>query len=172
MAISRKIAAGSVAVAALACAFVGTQQATAEPIAGGCTGGNFSYSTSPLGLAVTPVTATWNGNLTGCTGTPASEATVSGTFSGDGSCSDVDGQIDGTVNWSNGAVSRISGPWHVQGGLGASTANTVTITDGPGVGGRLVVEQGPISNAMAMTGSCLAGEARGADVPILAARFN
>ncbi|MGY4098617.1 hypothetical protein ACW2Q0_03485 [Nocardia sp. R16R-3T] len=172
MAISRRIAAGAVAVAALAAAFTGAQQATAEPIAGGCSGGQFSYSTSPLGLMVAPVTATWNGNFTGCAGTPASEATVSGTFSGNGSCRDVDGQIDGQVNWSNGAVSRISGPWHVPGGVSMSTANTVTIIDGPGAGGHLVVEQGPIGNAMVLAGSCIAGEARGADVPILAAHFN
>ncbi|MEV5838842.1 hypothetical protein [Nocardia sp. NPDC052112] len=172
MAISRKIATVSIAVAALAAAFVGAQQATADPIAGGCSGGQFSYRTSPLGMMVAPATATWNGNLTGCTGTPASEATVSGTFSGNGSCADVDGQIDGKVNWSNGAVSRISGPWHVPGGMGTSMSNTVTIIDGPGAGGHLVVEQGPIGNAMAMAGSCIAGEARGADVPILAAHFS
>ncbi|MEV4237323.1 MULTISPECIES: hypothetical protein [unclassified Nocardia] len=172
MAISRKIATASVAVAALAAAFVGTQQAAADPISGGCSGGRFSYSTSPLGMTVAPATATWDGNLTGCTGTPASGATVSGTFDGRGSCADVDGQIDGKVYWANGAVSRISGPWHVGGGVGSSMSNTVIITDGPGAGGRLVVEQGPIGNVLAMAGSCIAGEARGADVPILAARFS
>ncbi|MEV4127530.1 hypothetical protein [Nocardia sp. NPDC049707] len=172
MAISRKFAIVSVAVAAFAAAFVGTQQAAAEPIAGDCSGGQFSYSTSPLGMSVTPVTATWNGNLTGCSDTPAPVATVSGTFSGSGNCSDVDGQIDGQVNWSNGAVSRISGPWQVRGGVGGSMSNTVTITDGPGAGGHLVIEQGPIRNALAMAGSCIAGEVRGADVPIVAAHFN
>ncbi|MFI6363146.1 hypothetical protein ACIBG0_10390 [Nocardia sp. NPDC050630] len=172
MAIFRKIATAAIAVAALAAAFVGAQQAAADPIAGGCSGGQFSYSTSPLGITVAPATATWEGNLTGCTGTPAAGATVSGTFNGSGSCADVDGQIDGKLNWSNGAVSRISGPWHVGGGVGGSMSNTVTIIDGPGAGGHLVVEQGPIGNALAMAGSCIAGEARGADVPILAARFS
>ncbi|WP_062992963.1 hypothetical protein [Nocardia anaemiae] len=172
MAIFRKIATASIAVAALAAAFVGTQQAAADPIAGGCSGGQFSYSTSPLGMSVAPATATWNGNLTGCTGTPAAGATVSGTFNGSGSCADVDGQIDGKVNWSNGAISRISGPWHVPGGVGTAMSNTVTIIDGPGAGGHMVIEQGPIGNVMAMAGSCIAGEARGADVPILSARFS
>ncbi|WP_329415448.1 hypothetical protein OG563_22220 [Nocardia vinacea] len=172
MAISRKIATASVAVAALAAALVGTQQAAADPIAGGCSGGQFSYNTSPLGMSVAPTTATWIANLTGCTGAPASEATVSGTFSGNGSCNGADGQIDGKVNWSNGVVSRISGPWHVPGGVARSMSNTVTITDGPGAGGQLVVEQGPIGNAVAMAGSCIAGNLRNADVPILAVRFN
>ncbi|MFX0573826.1 hypothetical protein [Nocardia nepalensis] len=170
MAISRKVATASVAAAALAAALVGVQNASADPITGGCSGGHVSFSTTPLGMSAAPTTATWNGNLTGCTGTPASNATISGTFNGTGSCADVNGQIDGTVTWSNGAVSRISGFWRVPGG--GDTTNTVTITDGPGARGLLVVEQGPISNASAMVVPCLTGQARSADVPIMAAHFS
>ncbi|WP_433195919.1 hypothetical protein ACQP1G_42765 [Nocardia sp. CA-107356] len=172
MAISRKVATASVAVAALATTVFGAAQASADPIAGGCSGGQFDFTTSPLSMVSRPTTATWSGNLTGCTNTPAPTATVSGTFEGTGSCLDVAGNIDGSINWSNGQVSRIRGPWHVPGGVGAASTNTVVIVEGPGAGTQMAVDNGGIINATAMTAPCLTGDVRGASVAITAVRFS
>src|SRR5207249_1565036 len=98
-------------------------------------GGTIRFDTSPLGMSAAPATAMFSGNMSGCAGTPAPDAALHGNFTGTGSCWDVSGPIDGTLTWSNGKVSRISGQWHVPGGLGARTDNTVNIVDGPGAGG-------------------------------------
>ncbi|MEU0501840.1 hypothetical protein [Nocardia sp. NPDC005998] len=171
MAISRKIATASVAAAALATTAFGAAQATADPIAGGCSDGQFDFTTSPLSMTSAPTTATWSGNLNGCSGTPAPTATVSGTFNGTGSCFGVTGNIDGSINWSNGQVSRIRGPWRVQGGLVAANTNTVVIVDGPGSGTQMAIDDGGIINPTAMTGPCLSGNVRAASIGITEVRF-
>ncbi|WP_433728133.1 hypothetical protein ACQP0C_38100 [Nocardia sp. CA-129566] len=172
MAISRKIATASVAAAALATTVFGAAQATADPIAGGCSGGQFDFTTTPLSMTSAPITATWSGNLSSCTGTPAPTATVNGTFNGTGGCLGATGNIDGSINWSNGQISRIRGPWHVPSGMATANTNTVVIVDGPGTGGQMVIDDGGIINASALTGPCLSGDVRAASLRITEVRFS
>ncbi|WP_067539079.1 hypothetical protein [Nocardia crassostreae] len=165
------LAAVTLAVAAVAAPLATATQAAAKPISGSCGGGNIAFRSSPIGLAAAPATATFTGDLTGCQGTPAPTGTFSGTFAGNGNCFDINGQIDGVVNWSDGRVSRVSGPWDVPGGMGAPKTNTVTITDGPGAGQRMSVSQGPIDGG-SQVGPCLTDNVRDAGLTITNVQFS
>ncbi|MFI1917359.1 hypothetical protein [Nocardia sp. NPDC020380] len=171
------IASGKVASAAVALvlssvaaplALAGPAQAA--PVAGTCSGGQISFDSSPIGLVAAPTTARFSGDLTGCQGAPAPTGTLQGAFTGTGSCLDVNGQVNGVIDWSDGETSTVSGPFDVPGGVGAPKTNTVAITGGPGAGQQLTVAQGPV-DGVAMTGPCLAGNARNASIAITNAQF-
>ncbi|MFJ4651279.1 hypothetical protein ACIP5Y_08385 [Nocardia sp. NPDC088792] len=169
---SRKaaFAAVTLVLTALAAPLALAGSAQAAPVAGACSGGRISFDSSPIGLVAAPTTANFGGDLTGCQGTPAAAGTLQGNFSGTGSCLDVNGQVNGVINWSDGETSTVSGPFDVPGGAGAAKTNTVAITGGPGAGQQLTIAQGPV-DGVAMTGPCLAGNARNASIPITNARI-
>lgn len=159
--------------AAVAVLLMGTGPGTppaAAALAGGCSGGGLDFATEPIGVAPAPVHATFDGTFGGCTGTPAAQAVFHGNFAGPGSCLGAIGQLAGTVRWSNGAVSTVSGPWRVPGGPGVPITNTLAITGGPGSGGRLMVDQGSV-NGRAMMEPCLTGSIRKGSVPVSGLRF-
>lgn len=145
--------------------------ASAAPASGSCNSGTIAFDSSPIGLSPSPTTAAFHGNLNGCdAAAPAPTGTFSGDFTGNGNCFDVTGQIDGAIAWSNGEVTKVSGPWEVPGGLGAPHTNSVAITSGPGAGGQLVVAQGPINGAAA-TPDCLSNNVRDMNIAITSARI-
>ncbi|MEV6773288.1 hypothetical protein AB0N05_32100 [Nocardia sp. NPDC051030] len=167
----RKFAALAAGLIVAGTPFVLAGHAAAEPITGSCDGGVIHFNSDPIGLVPSSDNATFTGNFGGCNGTPASGATFNGNFIGTASCFDINGQVDGTMTWSNGEVSKVSGPWHVPGGVGAAATNTVDISDGPGTGGKLYVDQGPV-NGGAMVGPCLIDQARNGEIPINGLRLS
>lgn len=156
-------AAGLIAVGVLP--GVGAPEAGAAP--GACSGGQLTMNTSPIGLSVTPVTAQIGGQLTGCNGTPGRTARFVGNFTGSGSCFDVAGLVNSRLQWDNGAMSTVNGPFHVAGGpTPPHSTNTLPISEG----GAITVEQtGP--DPAAVTGPCMAGQARNISVSIVRANF-
>ncbi|MFI9504444.1 hypothetical protein [Nocardia sp. NPDC052566] len=171
MSFTKKAAAATMTTAVIATPFFVGATAEADPVSGSCSGGVVNFDTSPIGLISSPTTAQVNGNFGGCQGTPAPGGTIRATFTGTGSCLDVNGQVDGTVAWSDGKVSTVSGPFDVPGGVGAPKTNTLAITSGPGAGGQLVVNQGAV-DGVPMLGPCLAGGARQASLPINSLTFS
>lgn len=171
MSFTKKSAAVALSAAALVVPLLIAPTANAAPMSGSCSGGVISFDTSPLGLVPAPTTAAVGGNFNGCQGTPAPGGNITANFVGDGSCLDVNGRVDGVLNWSNGEASTVSGPWRVPGGVGAPQVNTVAITSGPGAGGQLTVDQGPV-DGVPMTGPCLVGAARHASLPINGLQVN
>ncbi|MFI9505012.1 hypothetical protein [Nocardia sp. NPDC052566] len=75
------------------------------------------------------------------------------------------------LQWDNGEVTTVSGPYNVTGGVAPPpSTNTVALTGGPGQGGTITVTQaGPDPGALA--GPCMSNAARNLNVPIQTASF-
>ncbi|WP_194837536.1 hypothetical protein [Nocardia sp. XZ_19_369] len=170
MALSRNIAALAMVLAAAAAPLAVGSQAAAESMNASCGGGTVYYDTDPIGFQSMPINAGVRGNLSGCQGTPTHDATIDAQFTGAASCMDINGQVDGTVTWSNGEVSAVSGPFHVPGGFGAPATNTLTIESGPGAGGQIVMDLGPVNGAT-LAVACAMGQAQHGELPILGLRI-
>ncbi|MBF6173358.1 hypothetical protein [Nocardia blacklockiae] len=172
MARSKKIAVISAAAAALAAPLLAFQPASAEPLGGWCPGGDMGFQTNPLGMNTVPVQGAFGADLHGCVGTPAADVTLQADFNGNGSCNDALGFLDGVLRWGNGEVSRIAGQWHVPGGNpAAAVTNTLNITDGPGAGGELHVDQAPV-DSQPLVNACMNGTATNGRIPINTLHFN
>ncbi|MFF3228826.1 hypothetical protein ACFYV7_38950 [Nocardia suismassiliense] len=160
------------AAAALAAPLLAIQPTTAEPLGGWCPGGDMAFNTNPLGMNAVPVRGTFDTTLRGCAGLPAAEVAFHGNFDGHGSCNGVGGDIDGTLQWSNGEVSRVNGRWDVPGGNPAAPkTNIVNIVEGPGEGGRLHIDQAPV-DSQPLVGACQNGTAHTGRIPIMTMHFN
>ncbi|WP_107654540.1 hypothetical protein [Nocardia suismassiliense] len=172
MATPRKIGVISAVAAALAAPLVAAQPAVADPIGGWCPGGEMRFNTNPLGMNTVPARAGFQANLGGCTGTPAADVAFRSEFNGNASCNDALGFLEGTLEWANGEVSRVSGQWHVPGGNpAAAVTNTLNIVDGPGAGGKLHVDQAPV-DTQPLVNACMNGTMQGGRIPINTLHFN
>lgn len=172
MARSAKIGIVAAAAAALAAPLLAVQPAGAEPLGGWCGGGDMGFSSNPLGMNTVPVRATFDADVGGCVGVPTSEVSFHGDFTGNGSCNDALGYIDGVLRWADGEVSRVAGQWHVPGGNPAApVTNILDITDGPGAGGKLHVDQAPV-DSQPLANACMNGTADRGRIPINTLHFN
>jgi hypothetical protein len=173
MSIAKKAAGTACALAIFSTPFVFAQIAPAEPLNGGCSGGTVTFNTTPLGLMPTHVNGTLDGNFAGCAGTPSSSAALHGNFTGDNAnCFAIPAFVNGTITWANGEVSEFAGPFFVPGGITAAPpVNTVAIVNGPGAGGQLAVDQGPV-DGVRQIGPCIAGTTRQGLLPINGLRFH
>lgn len=166
----RRLTALAVGTAASAAVLVvGAPQAAA--MSGNCSGGQLTMNTSPIGMNSGPVTSQVSGTLSGCNGTPAEAARFVGDYQGNGSCDGVNGTVNGRLEWENGEVSTVSGPYNVTGGVApSSSTNTVQITGGPGAGGAFTVTQGSLDPG-SLVGPCLSSDARDLTVPLTGVSF-
>ncbi|WP_378742561.1 hypothetical protein [Nocardia brasiliensis] len=131
-----------------------------------------TFHTNPIGMNTVPVRGGFNADIGGCTGTPAADVAFRTEFNGNASCNDALGHVEGTLEWGNGEVSRVSGQWHVPGGNpAAAVTNVLNIMDGPGAGGRLHVDQGPV-DSQPLVGPCMNGTMQGGRIPIHTLHFN
>ncbi|MCP9619891.1 hypothetical protein FOH10_08090 [Nocardia otitidiscaviarum] len=145
--------------------------AAATAISGGCEGGHVQFmSDTPIGLEPTQVTARLDGDLHTCVGTPTEEGGWSTDFVGEASCLGVNGKLDATFNWANGEVSRLVGPFALN-GYGAPATNTLQIVEGPGSGGTVVITTGPIEKAGGSVTTCIDGPIRNVGMPVTGAQF-
>ncbi len=158
--------------AVLIAPLVATQPAAAQPIGGWCPASTMTFDINPLGMNTVPARAGFNADIGGCTGTPSSDVAFRSQFTGNASCNDALGHLEGTLQWANGEISRVAGQWHVPGGNPAAAAtNVLNIMDGPGAGGRLHVDQGPV-DSQPLVGACLNGTMQNGRIPVSSLHFN
>ncbi|GAB0103901.1 hypothetical protein JMUB6875_28750 [Nocardia sp. JMUB6875] len=135
-----------------------TPTATASTV---CNGGTLTVTTSPIGEMDMPVNGNLSGNLTGC-----DVQGFQGTFNGNGSCNDVNVNVDADLIWANGDKTHVTGPFHVPGGpTPPGTSNTLQATSGPDAGSNIIVNTGPIDNPPSLVGPCLGATARSITIP-------
>lgn len=168
---ARRLTALAVGTAASAALLVVTAPESPATLSGSCSGGQLTMDTTPIGLSTAPVTAQVNGQVTGCNGTPTPAGRFIGDFTGNGTCLDVGGTVNARIEWDNGEVSTVSGPYRVAGGVAPPpSTNTVAITAGPGAGGTATVTQaGP--DPASLTAPCLADAARNLTVGLTQISF-
>ncbi|PXX71496.1 hypothetical protein DFR70_101930 [Nocardia tenerifensis] len=168
----RKICAVSAIATVIAAPLVAAQPAVAEPLGGWCPKSVMTFETNPLGMTTVPMQAGFNADIGGCTDAPSSDVAFRSQFNGNGSCNDAIGNLEGTLNWANGEVSRVAGQWHVPGGNPAApVTNVLNIMDGPGAGGRLHIDQAPVDSDP-LVGACMNGTMTHGRIPIASLHFN
>lgn len=151
-----KVMATVIAAAAILGPVITDRAATAVPLAGGCYGGHLA-TTNIAGTGSAGISTSLYGSLTGCA-SPQLPGVVAGTLNlsypftlGFGS-SDGGGPAIGTIVWSNGAVSAVSGNW-VPAPVSYNSTSILNIYRGPGTGGRLQI----IARQTIATGSWFGG---------------
>ncbi|WP_194835423.1 hypothetical protein [Nocardia sp. XZ_19_369] len=132
--------------------------ASALPPSGRCANGDFRWTAVDGAIDMTPhvLTFTSVGVLRDCTGGP--EGITGGTFTGTHIATadclrPADGPITVDVLWSNGATSRLSGPWSVT--MQQPTTGTLDVVDGLGQGSRVQITADYEMMTPAMIGDCL-----------------
>ncbi|CAM4275704.1 hypothetical protein NONI108955_18380 [Nocardia ninae] len=135
-----------------------TPAASALPPSGRCDNGDFRWTAVDGAIDMTPhvLTFTSVGVLRDCTGGP--EGIAGGTFTGTHIATadclrPADGPITVDVLWSNGATSRLSGPWPVT--MQQPTIGTLDVVDGLGQGSRVRITAHYEMMTPAMIGDCL-----------------
>ncbi|WP_194820478.1 hypothetical protein [Nocardia sp. XZ_19_385] len=173
MAELRKIAAlSAIAASVLAAPLIASQPAQAEPIGGWCPASVMTFHTNPLGMNTVAAQGGFNADLGGCTGTPTGDVAFRSQFNGNASCNDALGNLEGALHWADGQTSRVAGQWHVPGGNpAAAVTNVLNIMDGPGAGGRLHVDQGPVDSGP-LVNACLNGTMQNGRIPITSLHFS
>ncbi|GAB2676892.1 hypothetical protein [Nocardia goodfellowii] len=172
MATPRRIGIFCAVAAAVAAPLIAAQPAVSEPIGGWCPASEMRFHTNPLGMNTVPIHGGFDADIGGCTGTPTADVALRTEFTGNGSCNDAIGHLEGTLQWANGETSRVAGQWHVPGGNPAApVTNVLNILDGPGTGGRLHVDQGPV-DSQPLVNPCLNGTMQNGKIPITSIHFN
>lgn len=173
-----KLRNSTLAVPALGALFIGIATtgmgigpAQASSIQGSCEGGHVQFmSETPIGLEPTQVQARLDGDLHTCQGTPTKEVGWSTNFVGEASCLGVNGQLDAQLHWAGGDVSRMTGPFTLN-GYGAPASNTLQIVEGPGAGGTVVINTGPIEKSGGTVTTCVDGPLKNVGMPVTGATF-
>ncbi|MFC9894559.1 hypothetical protein ACFVMC_12785 [Nocardia sp. NPDC127579] len=138
-------------------ALIGT--AGADPVAGGCYGGQLTTTNVP-GTGSVGMDTNVTGGLTDCASPqlpgvtggmlniryPFNVATGSNSGTGAGG-----NPANGTIAWSDGSVSVVSGNW-VTSPVGQNAISTLGIQSGPGAGQQLVLGTRQIANAGSVGG--------------------
>ncbi|MEU8899150.1 hypothetical protein [Nocardia sp. NPDC048505] len=133
--------------------------ATADPVAGGCYGGQLTTTNVP-GTGSAGMNVNVTGGLTDC-GSPQLPGVtggmlnitypfnvVTGSSSGTGAGGNP---ANGTIAWSDGSVSVVSGNW-VTSPVGQNAISTFGVQSGPGAGQQIVVGTRQIANAGSVGG--------------------
>ncbi|MGW0251997.1 hypothetical protein ACWDYH_35755 [Nocardia goodfellowii] len=173
MATPKKLAGlSAAAVAALALPLIAAQSAQSEPLGGWCPASVMTFHNNPLGMNTVPTQGGFNADIGGCTGLPTADVAFRSQFNGNASCNDALGNLEGTLHWANGETSRVAGQWHIPGGNPAApVTNVLNIMDGPGAGGRLQVDLGPVDSGP-LVNPCLNGTMQNGRIPINSLHFN
>jgi len=164
MRIPSKLVAATLVTAAIAAPMLGRPAATAAPIAGGCYGGHLA-STNVPGTGSAGIDTAVTGSLLACH-SPQLRGIVAGTLnltyplapsagsntSGSSGGSSNANPADGTIAWSNGQVSTVSGSWAMT-PIGVNAFNVLNIYRGPAAGLRMQI----VTRQLVNTGSADGG---------------
>lgn len=133
--------------------------ATADPIVGGCYGGQLTTTNVP-GSGSGGMNTNVTGGLTDC-GSPQLPGVTGGMLNisypfnvatGSNSGTGAGGNpANGTIVWSDGSVSVVSGNW-VTSPVGQNAISTLGVMSGPGAGQQLVFGTRQIANAGSVGG--------------------